>query len=375
MILKKYFGIIQFKWGIKMYIKNIELENFRNYNKQKIDLINGINLFVGDNAQGKTNIIESVYLSAIGKSYRTIKDVEVINFEKDYCRIILNYNKLDINKKIELFINNLNKKIIKQDEVKIGKLSEHVGEILIVIFSPDSLDIVKGSPAKRRSFLDMICSQISKSYYINLQEYMKCLKIKNSLLKNGNIDKEYIFVLHEKMSEYIFNIVNYRKIIIDKLLEKSKVIQNNLTKNTEDINLIYISDFINLEKNEIKKILDNYLEIEVIRKISLKGIQRDDIGIFVNDKEVSKYGSQGQNTTALLTLKLANFELLREENNENPILLLDDIMSELDSNRIRFLLDYIKDYQSIITTTDASFAKNAENTIIYKVKNGEITQF
>lgn len=375
MILKKYFGIIQFKWGIKMYIKNIELENFRNYNKQKIDLINGINLFVGDNAQGKTNIIESVYLSAIGKSYRTIKDVEVINFEKDYCRIILNYNKLDINKKIELFINNLNKKIIKQDEVKIGKLSEHVGEILIVIFSPDSLDIVKGSPAKRRNFLDMICSQISKSYYINLQEYMKCLKIKNSLLKNGNIDKEYIFVLHEKMSEYIFNIVNYRKIIIDKLLEKSKVIQNNLTKNTEDINLIYISDFINLEKNEIKKILDNYLEIEVIRKISLKGIQRDDIGIFVNDKEVSKYGSQGQNRTALLTLKLANFELLREENNENPILLLDDIMSELDSNRIRFLLDYIKDYQSIITTTDASFAKNAENTIIYKVKNGEITQF
>lgn len=358
-----------------MYIKNIELENFRNYNKQKIDLINGINLFVGDNAQGKTNIIESVYLSAIGKSYRTIKDVEVINFEKDYCRIILNYNKLDINKKIELFINNLNKKIIKQDEVKIGKLSEHVGEILIVIFSPDSLDIVKGSPAKRRSFLDMICSQISKSYYINLQEYMKCLKIKNSLLKNGNIDKEYIFVLHEKMSEYIFNIVNYRKIIIDKLLEKSKVIQNNLTKNTEDINLIYISDFINLEKNEIKKILDNYLEIEVIRKISLKGIQRDDIGIFVNDKEVSKYGSQGQNRTALLTLKLANFELLREENNENPILLLDDIMSELDSNRIRFLLDYIKDYQSIITTTDASFAKNAENIIIYKVKNGEITQF
>ena len=177
------------------------------------------------------------------------------------------------------------------------------------------------------------------------------------------------------MSEYIFNIVNYRKIIIDKLLEKSKVIQNNLTKNTEDINLIYISDFINLEKNEIKKILDNYLEIEVIRKISLKGIQRDDIGIFVNDKEVSKYGSQGQNRTALLTLKLANFELLREENNENPILLLDDIMSELDSNRIRFLLDYIKDYQSIITTTDASFAKNAENTIIYKVKNGEITQF
>lgn len=356
-----------------MYIKNIKLENFRNYNKQDISLINGINLFVGDNAQGKTNIIESVYLSAIGKSYRTTKDVEVINFKNEYCRIILNYNKLDVNKKIELFIDNLNKKIIKQDEVKISRLSEHVGELLIVIFSPDSLDIVKGSPAKRRTFIDMICSQISKSYYINLQEYMKCLKIKNSLLKNGNVDKEYISVLHEKMSEYIFNIVNYRKNIIKKLLEKSKRIQSLLTDNSEEINLIYISDFLNLQKDDIKKILDNYLEIELIRKMSLKGIQRDDICIYVNEKEVAKYGSQGQNRTALLTLKLANFELLKEENNENPILLLDDIMSELDANRIRFLLDYIKDYQSIITTTDDSFAKDAENIIIYKVKNGEIS--
>lgn len=358
-----------------MYIKNIKLENFRNYNNQKIDLINGINLFVGDNAQGKTNIIESIYLSAIGKSYRTTKDLEVINFNNEYCRITLNYNKLDVNKKIELFIDNLNKKVIKQDEVKINKLSEHVGELLIVIFSPDSLDIVKGSPAKRRNFIDMICSQISKSYYINLLEYMKCLKIKNSLLKNGKVDRDYIFVLHEKMSEYIFNIVNYRREIIEKLLEKSKKIQYLLTNNQEEINLVYLSDFINLKKEEIKNILDNYLEIELIRKTSLKGIQRDDILISINEKEVAKYGSQGQNRTALLTLKLANFELLKEENSENPILLLDDIMSELDSNRIGFLLDYIKGYQSIITTTDASFAKNAKNIVIYNVKKGEISQY
>ncbi|MDD3303311.1 MAG: DNA replication/repair protein RecF [Clostridia bacterium] len=356
-----------------MYIKNIMLENFRNYDDQNIELINGINLFVGDNAQGKTNIIESVYLSAFGKSYRAIKDIEVINFEKEYCRITLNYNKLDINKKIEVFIDNFNKKIIKQDEVKINKISEHVGEMLIVIFSPDSLDIVKGSPAKRRNFIDMICSQISKSYYINLQEYMKCLKLKNSMFKNGNIDREYITVLHEKMSEYIFNIVNFRKKIVSKLLEKAKVIQNELTNNLETINLIYISDFINLEKNEIKKILDQYLEIEMMRKMSLKGIQRDDIEIYINEMDVAKFGSQGQNRTALLTLKLANFELLKEENNDEPILLLDDIMSELDSNRIRFLLNYIKKYQSIITTTDDSFANHAENIIIYQVKNGEIS--
>lgn len=355
-----------------MHIKNIKLTNFRNYDEQHIDLINGINLFVGDNANGKTNIIESIYLSAFGKSYRTTKDVELIKFNKDYSRVEINYLKDDVNKKIEVFIDSLNKKYIKQDEIKIKKLSEHVGELLIVIFSPDSLDIVKGSPAKRRSFLDMICSQLSKSYFINLQEYLKCLKIKNSLLKNGNVDKDFIFVIHEKMSEYIYNICNYRKNIIEKLLMKSKVIEQNLTNFKENIDLIYVSDFINKSKDEIKKILDEYLNIEIMRKSSVKGIQRDDILILINDMEVAKYGSQGQNRTALLTLKLANFEILMEEKEQVPILLLDDIMSELDAHRIKFLLEYIKDYQSIITTTDASFAQNAKNIIIKNVINGKI---
>lgn len=355
-----------------MYIKNIKLTNFRNYSEQNIDFINGINLFVGDNANGKTNIIESVYLSAFGKSYRTTKDVELIKFNEEYSRVELEYLKDDVNKKIEVFVDSLNKKYIKQDEIKIKKLSEHVGELLIVIFSPDSLDIVKGSPAKRRSFLDMICSQLSKSYFINLQEYLKCLKMKNSLLKNGNVDKDYIYVIHEKMSEYIYNICSYRKIIIEKLLLKAKVIEQNLTNFKENIDLIYVSDFINLSKLEIKKTLDEHLNIEIIRKSSVKGIQRDDISILVNDMEVAKYGSQGQNRTALLTLKLANFEILMEEKEQVPILLLDDIMSELDAHRIKFLLDYIKAYQSIITTTDASFAQNAENIIIRNVVNGKI---
>lgn len=355
-----------------MYIKNIKLSNFRNYDFQEIELINGINLFVGDNANGKTNIIESIYLSAFGKSYRTNKDTELINFDNEFSRVETEYIKNDINKKIEVFVDNNNKKYIKQDEIKVKKLSDHVGELLIVIFSPDSLDIVKGAPAKRRSFLDMICSQISTSYFINLQEYLKCLKLKNSLLKNGNIDKDYIFILHEKMSEYIFNICNYRKNIIEKLLKKACVIENNLTDFKENINLEYISDFTNLNKEEIKKILEEHLNIEIMRKSSVKGIQRDDILILVNDKEVSKYGSQGQNRTALLTLKLANFELLMEEKEQVPILLLDDIMSELDSNRISFLLKYIKEYQSIITTTDASFAKNAENILIKSVKDGKV---
>lgn len=354
-----------------MHIKEVELENFRNYQKQNIKFINGINLFLGNNAQGKTNIIESIYISAFGKSYRTIKDNELIKFDSDFCRINLTYCKVNFEKKNEIYIEN-NKKMIKNNGVKINKLSDFVGEILIVIFSPDSLDIVKGAPSKRRTFLDMMCSQLSKSYIISHQEYMKCLKLKNAMLKKDIVDREYIYILHEKMSIYIKKIVEFRKYVIDKLLEKAKVIENSITNGKEDINIVYETDFLDMTQNEIKKYLDEHLFIEEMRKSSIKGIQRDDILIFVNEVEVNKFGSQGQNRTALLTLKLSNFEVLMEEKEEIPILLLDDIMSELDRDRISFLLKYIEKYQSIITTTDDTFVKDVQNIKISKVSNGTL---
>lgn len=353
-----------------MHLEKLILNNFRNYNNQEIELINGINFFEGDNAQGKTNIIESIYMCAFGKSYRTIKDIEVVKFNEDFCRVNLIYKKNNIKNEIEIYIDKNNKKQIKKNDIKITKLSNHVGEIPIVIFSPDSLNIVKGSPAKRRSFIDMICSQLSKSYLINLQEYNKCLKIKNSMLKKDNIDKNYIYVLHEKMSEYIYNIVKYRDEIIKKIFNKAKKIHNDITNNKENLDLVYITDFLDLEKEKIKDILDSHLYIDILRKSSVKGIQKDDISIKINNMEVQKYGSQGQNRTVMLVLKLANFEVLKEIKEEEPILLLDDIMSELDENRINFLLKYIENYQSIITTTDSSFIKNVENIKISKVSNG-----
>lgn len=352
-----------------MYIQNIKLENFRNYKLQEIDLINGINMFIGDNAQGKTNIIESIYLCAFGKSYRTIKDNELINFNENFCRVTIEYIKNNIENDIEVFIDEINRKNIKKNDIKIKKISDNIGEVPIVIFSPDSLDIVKGAPSKRRNFLDFICSQISKNYLINLQEYLKCLKLKNSMLKSERIDKNYIDILHENMSKYIFNIVKFRNEIIEKLLYFSKDIHLKLTDNKEIIKLEYNTDFKNLSIDEIKKILDEHLNIEIMRKSSVKGIQKDDLIVYINDLEVSKFGSQGQNRTSLLTLKLANFEILKELKNETPILLLDDIMSELDNNRVNFLLDYIKDYQSIITTTYFNIT-NFKNVKISKVLNG-----
>lgn len=355
-----------------MILKELKIKNFRNYKEQKINFLNGINLFVGQNAQGKTNIIEAIYMCAFGKSYRATKDIEIIKFNEEFCNIELNYEKNNNLNNLKLNLNNLSKKEIIKNGVKVSKISEHVGDILVVIFSPDSLDIVKGAPGKRRAFIDMICCQLSKSYLIMHQEYMKCLKLKNAILKKEFVDKEYIYVLHEKMSKYIFNIVNFRKKTIAKLLEKAKVIELELTNKKEEINIEYVSDFLNLNEEQIKKYLDDHLYIDILRKSSIKGIQRDDINIYVNNLEVGKYGSQGQNRTALLTLKLADFEVLKEEKEELPILLLDDIMSELDSTRINYLLKYIENYQSIITTTDSSFVENVDNIQILKVLNGTL---
>ena len=355
-----------------MYLKKINLTNFRNYKNENIEFINGINLFVGNNAQGKTNIIEAIYLSAFAKSYRTIKDVEMIMFNKDYLKVDLEYIKKDISIIQNTYIDKLNKKQIKIDEVKIKKSSDVIGNIPLVIFSPDDLEIIKGTGTSRRKFVDMICCQLSKSYLINFSEYNKILKTKNSLLKKDlkKEDKEYLFVLNEKLAEYIIKIIPFRKKVICELLKYSKTIINQLTENKESLDINYITEFENKNKDEVIHILNRVLEYEILRKTSLKGISKDVIDININSREINKYGSQGQKRTVLLVLKLASFEIIKEILNDNPILLLDDIMSELDSYRVKFLLEYIKNYQVIITTTEFTEKINIENIKIKKIING-----
>lgn len=351
-----------------MFIKNINLKNFRNYENESIELINGINLFVGDNAQGKTNIIESVYVCAFSKSYRTIKDLEMIMFEKPYMMIDLTYNTDIKDVKQKYFINELNKKEIILDDVKIKKQIDVVGKLPIVIFSPDDLEIVKGTQSSKRKFLDLICCQLSKKYMLIFTEYIKILKNKNALLKKelSYQDKDYIYTLNEKLSEYIFFITKKRRVIIDELYKYSKNIIKTLTKEKENIELNYISEFENKNVEEIQNKLNSVLQYEIYRKTSLKGISKDIIDIKINEKDVTKYGSQGQKRTTLLTLKLASFEIIKENLNTNPILLLDDIMSELDNKRVNFLLNYIKDYQSIITTTEFN---NIDKNLKINIKN------
>jgi len=236
------------------------------------------------------------------------------------------------------------------------------------------LEIIKGSPKNRRKFIDVLLSQLSKMYLVKLQEYNKVLSIKNTLLKNesGNIDNDYLDILDEKLSGYIEYIVQERTNLVNKINEYAKKIHKNLTNNLENIEIKYISEFLDLDIQSIYNILKRNRNYDTIKKSSSKGVQRDDIEVYVNDLEVKTYGSQGQNRTSLLTLKLSELEILRDEKEDTPILLLDDVLSELDNNRIEYLLEYIKGYQTIITTTEIDTLKHLCNISFYKVLGGKV---
>ena len=357
-----------------MYLQKLQLTNFRNYENLQLEFSKGVNVFVGDNAHGKTNILESIYLSSITKSYRTNKDIECIKFESDFFRTNHTYiedndSKIDV----EVYLDNNNKQI-KENGVKINKYSDFIGRIPLVIFSPDNMDIVKGSPKNRRKFLDILISQLSRSYVICLQEYNKILTLKNNLLKQDKslVDMTYLDILDEKLAEKIELIVDMRTKYVDAVEKFATKIQKSLSKDEEKLNLKYISDFLGKNREEIKRILTQSRENDFFRKTSNKVVGHDDIIVYVNDKEVSIYGSQGQNRTALLSMKLAEFEILKQEKENTPIILLDDVFSELDRGRINFLIDYVSKYQVFITTTEIESIDNIENKEIFKIKNGTV---
>lgn len=358
-----------------MHLEKLQLTNFRNYENLKLEFSKTVNVFVGNNAEGKTNILESIYLSSITKSYRTSKDIECIKFNEQFFRIVHNYVDNNSNNiEVEVYLDNNNKKQIKENGLKIGKYSDFIGTIPMVVFSPDNMDIIKGSPKNRRKFLDILISQLSRSYVISLQEYNKLLTLKNNLLKQEKhtVDMTYLDILDEKLAEKTEVIVNYRTKYVDTVEKHAKKIQKELSKGEEELKLKYFSEFIDKDKEQIKSILVNSRENDFFRKTSNKGIGHDDIIVFVNDTEVSKYGSQGQNRTALLSMKLAEFEILKEEKDNTPIILLDDVFSELDRGRINFLIDYVSNYQVFITTTEIDSIDNIENKEIFKIKNGTV---
>ena len=351
-----------------MWINKIKINNFRNYNNEEIKLNKNINIFYGENAQGKTNIIEAIFLSSFGKSFRTNKEKELIKFDEKNCEIELNYKKSDRGGKIKINISN--KKNIFVNGIKIKKLSELLGNINIVIFTPDDINILKGGPQNRRKFLDIMISQLRPKYMHIYNLYLKTLEERNNYLKNiENQKNDLLEIWDEQLAEYGFEIYKYRRECIEKIKNKIKNIHKNITNNKEEIDIEYKSNCEN--KSEFLELLKQRRKLDIIKGYTTKGIHRDDFTIFINNIPVDVYGSQGQHRTAILSLKLAELQVIYDEIGENPILLLDDFMSELDENRRKNFLENLDDTQVIITCTDKFELKNSEYEV-FNVKEGKI---
>lgn len=353
-----------------MWIKKIKINNFRNYEKEEIDLEKKINIFYGQNAQGKTNIIEAIFLCSLGKSFRTKKDKELIKLNEQNAIVEVEYEKSDRDGKIKIEIGN--KKNIYLNGIKIKKLSELLGNLNIVIFTPDDINILKGGPQNRRRFLDIMISQLRPNYMHILNLYIKTMEQRNNYLrqiKEEHKDENLLEIWDEKLAEYAIKIYEYRKEFIEKIIKKIDIIHKKITNGEEQIEFEYITECENKEK--YLKLLKERRKLDIIKGFTTKGIHRDDFVIYINKKEIKIFGSQGQNRTAMLSLKLAELQVIYDEIGEYPILLLDDFMSELDKTRRKNFLENIEGTQVIITGTEKLDIENLEY-LEYNVSKGKV---
>lgn len=368
-----------------MYIKNLNLVNFRNYSKLSCDFNRRFNIIYGRNAQGKTNILEAIFLCSSGRSHRTRKDLELVKFGEDSYYININVFRQYRENDIEILYSKIDGKKIKLNEIPVKKNVELMGKLNTVMFSPEDLYIIKGSPSERRRFIDIAISQIKPSYFYNLQRYSKILSQRNHLLKEISKNKQVSSTLEiwsEGLADTGAKIIIERKKFIEKLNEIVKEKHRELTAGKEIPNIRYESSVRISEDNNIKQIKDNFMKnLEEVKDRELKicttliGPQRDDIDIYVNDNNVKLYGSQGQQRTIVLSLKLSEVDIVQSLTGELPVLLLDDVLSELDEKRQEYLLNSIKNLQVFITTTEKDFVKLCDNKTevsLYEVENGKI---
>lgn len=335
-----------------MYIRKLKLKNFRNYDYQEIDFNKNINIIYGNNAQGKTNIIEAIFICAYGKSFRIKKDSDLIKFDKDKAKVDISYEKVDREGQIALEIDG--KKTFFSNGVKLNRISDIIGKINVVIFTPDDINIVKEGPKERRRFLDMMVSSLKPNYLHILTSYNQALEQRNNYLrqiKAENKDPKMLDVWDDQLSNFSSEIYRYRKIYIEKISEKLSSYYEMITNNKEEkVKIKYIST-----GKDKQSYMDNLIktrDIDIKRGFTSTGIHRDDFILYINDRPAQIYGSQGQKRTLLLALKLCELSIVKEDINESPILLLDDFMSELDEIRRNNFLENIKDCQIIITCTD-----------------------
>ena len=359
-----------------MFIESLSLNNYRNYSSADIHFSKGINILYGDNAQGKTNVLEAIYMLATTKSHRGNKDREIIRFDCDESHLRASVNKFDINHRIDMHLRKSKNKGVAIDMVPIKKSADLLGLVNIILFSPEDLTIIKDSPAERRRFIDMELCQLNRIYYSNLSTYNKILNQRNNLLKQISFDKNQIDMLDiwdNQLVDYGIKIIKDRNNFINMINEIIFDIHKKLTSDKEELVIIYDK---NVSEDEYQNEICLKRDMDLRYQSTQTGPHRDDISFMVNGMDVKKYGSQGQQRTVALSLKLAEISLVKKIINDNPILLLDDVMSELDSTRRDALLSYINDIQTIITCTgyDDFIKERLSIDRIYHVSQGVIQQ-
>lgn len=359
-----------------MFIKRLQMLNYRNYNVLDISLGPHVNVFMGDNAQGKTNILEGIYYCAFARSHRTSKDRELINWNSDNALLSVTVGRERLDKRIDISILKVGKKAIQINKIKIKKIGELFGNFNVVMFSPEDLKIIKDSPGVRRKFIDMELCQLNPKYYYNLVQYNKVLNERNSILRNRNINKDILDVYDMQLVEFGYNIIIDRLEYIKKLNKYSTKIHSDITSGKEKIEFKYISTIKDLEniKENFYSLLEKNRSRDCERGITSIGPHRDDFTVLINDIDTKSYGSQGQQRTAVLTIKFSSLKIIKELTGEHPVLLLDDVLSELDFSRKRYILSTIGDIQTIITCTGIEdlYEYLDDKSKVFKVKDGEI---
>ena len=366
-----------------MRINTIKLINFRNFKDFQLNFSKDINILIGKNAQGKTNLIESFYVLSVCRSFRTHISQQLISFGEEFSRLETNIISNSRPLHLEMILTGKNKKA-RINNVDIGKTSEFVGYLNVVVFTPDDLYLIKGGPGQRRRFIDLELSKISPIYLFNLSKYNRLLKERNKFLKilkeKNRYSDSYLDVLNEQMAELQVELIKKRLVFIDKLSRLSSDIYRKIAGNHESIYFSYKS-FISLKnENLYDLIIEKYnknSERDIRYAQTQDGIHKDDLRMMINGKEASLYASQGQQRTIVLSIKIALLELIKEEIGEYPVLLLDDVLSELDDTRKSMLLNLLdQKIQTFITTTSIEdiaddILKNAD---IFEIENGKLKE-
>lgn len=357
-----------------MIIESLDLQDYRNYKFLNINFDANTNILYGDNAQGKTNILEAIYVAGTTKSHRGSKDREIIAFDSDEAHIKMMIRKDGVPRRIDMHLKKTKSKGVAIDGIPIHKSVELLGLINIVFFSPEDLNIIKSGPAERRRFMDMELCQLNKLYVHNLVNYNKVLNQRNKLLKDIGFNRSLIDTLDvwdEQLANYGREIIKLRREFVHDLNEIIRDIHLNLSGNKENLTLVYEPSVS--EEDLLSELIESR-ERDIKQKLTNVGPHRDDLSFCVGDMDIRKYGSQGQQRTCALSLKLSEIELVKRVTKDNPILLLDDVLSELDGNRQNYLLNSLNNVQTIVTCTGLDEFINNRFKIdnIFKVVEGTV---